>query len=301
MEKLKSEAGKSGGFIEAVLKYTNYMKKNRRLGTGSFFLLFYRLFTTFIPLLYIMKIQVISDLHREFGTTELCFDHSDIVVLAGDINLGTKGIEWIKNAIPHKPVIYVLGNHEYYKGSYPKTLNKIKDTALNSNVFVLENSFVDIEGVRFHGATLWTDFSIFGNPVQYGMLCQSKMNDYKMIRRDPSYSKMRTLDTFKIHQFSKQWLQESLEDSKGLKNIVVTHHAPSIRSVPEHYKEDPVTSAYVSDLEDLIVTYQPLYWIHGHIHTPCRYKIEGTEVICNPHGYIDEKYNGYDRELIIVV
>ncbi|MET3530490.1 Icc-related predicted phosphoesterase [Chryseobacterium flavum] len=277
------------------------MKKNRRLGTGSFFLLFYRLFTTFIPLLYVMKIQVISDLHREFGTTELCFDHSDIVVLAGDINLGTKGIEWIKKAIPRKPVIYVLGNHEYYKGSYPKTLNKIKDTALNSNVFVLENSFVDIEGVRFHGATLWTDFSIFGNPVQYGMLCQSKMNDYKMIRRDPSYSKMRTLDTFKIHQFSKQWLQESLEDSKGLKNIVVTHHAPSIRSVPEHYKEDPVTSAYVSDLEDLIVTYQPLYWIHGHIHTPCRYKIEGTEVICNPHGYIDEKYNGYDRELIIVV
>jgi len=248
-----------------------------------------------------MKIQVISDLHREFGSTELCFDHSDIVVLAGDVNLGTKGIEWIKNAIPDKPVIYVLGNHEYYKGSYPKTLNKIKEAALDSNVFVLENSFVDIDGIRFHGATLWTDFSIFGNPVQYGMICQSKMNDYKMIRRDPSYSRMRTLDTFKIHQFSKQWLKESLEDSKGLKNIVVTHHAPSLKSVPEHYKEDPLTAAYVSDLEDLITEYQPLYWIHGHIHTPCRYKIEETEIICNPHGYIDEKYNGYDKELIVVV
>ena len=248
-----------------------------------------------------MKIQIISDLHQEFGSTELNFDHSDIVVLAGDVNLGTKGIEWIKHKIPDKPVIYVLGNHEYYKGSYPKTLNKIKEAALDSNVFVLENSFVDIQDVRFHGATLWTDFSIFGNPVHYGMICQLQMNDYKMIRRDPSYSKMRTMDTFKIHQLSRQWLKESLENSKGFKNIVVTHHAPSLLSVPEEYKEDPITSAYASDLEGMIREYQPLYWIHGHIHTPCRYKIENTEIICNPHGYINEKYNGYDKELMITV
>ncbi len=278
------------------------MKKESMLRCRFFFLpLISSLFHYICRLLYIMKIQVISDLHREFGSTELCFDHSDIVVLAGDVNLGTKGIEWIKDAIPDKPVIYVLGNHEYYKGSYPKTLNKIRESAQGSNVHVLENSFVDIDGIRFHGATLWTDFSIFGNPVEYGMLCQSKMNDYKMIKRDPSYSKMRTVDTFKIHQFSRQWLQESLENSKGLKNIVVTHHAPSIQSVPESYKDDPLTSAYASDLEDIVREYQPLYWIHGHIHTPCRYKIDETEVICNPHGYIDEKYNGYDKELIIVV
>lgn len=248
-----------------------------------------------------MKIQIISDLHQEFGSTELCFDNADIVVLAGDINLGTKGIDWIKNAIPDKPVLYVLGNHEYYKGSYPKTLHKIKETARGSNVFVLENSFADINGIRFHGATLWTDFSIFGNPVQYGMLCQTKMNDYKMIRRDPSYSKMRTIDTFKIHQLSRQWLKESLENSGELTNIVITHHAPSIKSVPELYKEDPLSAAYASDLEELITEYKPLYWIHGHIHTPCRYTIGETEVICNSHGYIDEKYNGYEKELIVEV
>ncbi len=107
-----------------------------------------------------MKIQIISDLHQEFGKTELYFDNADVIVLAGDVNLGTKGIEWIKEVISDKPVIYVLGNHEYYKGSYPKTLNKIKSTTEDSNVFVLENSYVDIGDVRFHGATLWTDFSI---------------------------------------------------------------------------------------------------------------------------------------------
>ncbi|RNA62001.1 phosphoesterase [Chryseobacterium nematophagum] len=248
-----------------------------------------------------MKIQVISDLHQEFGYVDLLFDHADLIIFAGDIHLGTKGIEWMKAKIPNKPIIYVLGNHEYYKGAYPKTLYKIKEAAQNSSITVLENDYIDIENIRFNGATLWTDFSIFGSPLQYGMICQPQMNDYRMIRRDPSYSKLRTIDTFTIHQFSKLWLQESLESSRGMKNIIVTHHAPSILSVPEIYKKDPMTSAYASNLEDLILKYQPLYWIHGHIHTPCRYKIGKSEIICNPHGYIDEKYNGFEKELIIEV
>lgn len=248
-----------------------------------------------------MKIQIISDLHLEFGISDLSFNSADVIVLAGDVNLGVKGIEWIKKTIPNKPVIYILGNHEYYKGAYPKTLNKIVETAQNSNISVLENTFVDIEGIRFHGATLWTDFSLFGSPMTYGSFCQTQMSDYKLIRRDPSYSKLRSIDTYKIHQISKNWLKESLENSKGMKNIVVTHHAPSLQSVPQQFKNDPVTSAYASDLEDFIEEHQPLYWIHGHIHTPTRYKIKETEIICNPHGYITEKYNGYNKELIIEI
>lgn len=246
-----------------------------------------------------MKIQIISDLHQEFGTTELNFDNADVVILAGDTNLGTKGIEWVKTKIKDKPVIYILGNHEYYKGYYPKTLNNIIEAAKNTNIFVLENNRIDIDGIRFHGTTLWTDFSIFGNPMHYGIICQGKMNDYKMIRRDPSYSKMRTIDIFRIHNYSKIWLQESLEESTSCTNIVITHHAPSLMSVPEEYKTDPITAAYASNLEDIILKYQPKYWIHGHIHTPVKYDIGDTKIICNPHGYIDEKYNGYEKELII--
>ncbi|MBV2223950.1 MAG: metallophosphoesterase [Cloacibacterium sp.] len=248
-----------------------------------------------------MKIQIISDLHQEFGVTELNFDNADIVVIAGDVNLGTKGIEWLKSKIPDQPVIYILGNHEYYKGSYPKTLNKILEESKNSNIHVLENSFVDIDDVRFHGCTLWTDFSIFRNPMKYGMICQPLMNDYKMIKRDPSYSKMRTIDTFKIHQHSRKWLEESLLSSSLHKNIVVTHHAPSIKSVPEEFKNDPVTSAYASNLDDFILNTEPDFWIHGHIHTPVQYKIGKTQIICNPHGYISEPYNGYNSELIIEI
>lgn len=248
-----------------------------------------------------MKIQIISDLHQEFGTSELSFDQADVVVLAGDVNLGIKGMQWIQSKIKDKPVVYVLGNHEYYKGSYPKTLNKVKALAENTNVHVLEDSFVDIADVRFHGCTLWTDFSVFGDPVEYGIICQATMNDYKMIKRDPSYFKMRSIDTFKIHQISRKWLGESLAMSEMTKNIVVTHHAPSLQSAPEQYKNDPVTAAYASNMEDFILKHQPDFWIHGHIHTPSRYPIGKTEIICNPHGYIDEPFNGYESELFVEV
>jgi len=94
---------------------------------------------------------------------DISFEGADLVILAGDINLGTKGIDWIKATIADIPVIYVLGNHEYYKGSYPKTLNAIRNSVSDTNVHVLENKAVTIDDVTFHGATLWTDFALMGD------------------------------------------------------------------------------------------------------------------------------------------
>ncbi len=247
-----------------------------------------------------MKIQVVSDLHHEFGRNEIKFDNADLIILAGDVNQGIKGIQWILSEI-RTPVIYVLGNHEYYKGSYPKTLNKIKDLAKNTHVHVLENNSIELDGITFHGATLWTDFELFGNPRYTGGLVQSKMNDYKLIRRDPSYSKLRTIDTYQIHKASLKWLEENLAASSSKKNIVISHHSPSIKSIPDRLREDIVTSAYASNLESLILQYKPDYWIHGHIHSPSFYKIGVTQIICNPHGYIDDAYNGFDPALIIEI
>src|SRR5687767_2482667 len=248
-----------------------------------------------------MKIQIISDLHQEFGLMDLSFEDAEVVILAGDINLGTKGIEWIKSTITNVPVIYVLGNHEYYKGSYPKTLNAIRNSASDTNVHVLENKAVVIDDVTFHGATLWTDFALLGDSRLNGSTCQGKMNDYKMIRRDPSYSKLRSIDTYLIHQQSLKWLQSSLETSMTKKNIVVTHHAPSPKSLPQEFKEDIVSSAYASNLEPMILQHQPQFWIHGHIHVPKQYEVGTTKVICNPHGYMNEPYNGFDKNLIIEI
>lgn len=174
---------------------------------------------------------------------DIRFENADLVILAGDVNLGTKGIEWIKATIKNIPAIYVLGNHEYYKGSYPKTLNNIQALAIDTNVHVLENKSVVIGDITFHGTTLWTDFALLGDSRSNGIICQGKMNDYKMIRRDPSYSKLRSIDTYVMHQISLKWLQASLESTTTRKNIVVTHHAPSAKSIPEEFKNNIVSSA----------------------------------------------------------
>jgi hypothetical protein len=36
------------------------------------------------------------------------------VILADDIHIGQKGIDWAKANFQDKPLIYVFGNHEYY-------------------------------------------------------------------------------------------------------------------------------------------------------------------------------------------
>jgi predicted phosphodiesterase len=67
-----------------------------------------------------VKIQTLSDLHIEFQPFQLIETDADVIVLAGDIHVGEKGVKWAIANIPNKPVIYVLGNHEYYGHAYPK-------------------------------------------------------------------------------------------------------------------------------------------------------------------------------------
>lgn len=61
-----------------------------------------------------------------------------------------------------KPVLYVPGNHEFYGGSIAGTVDELKRLSAGSNIRVLDDDEVVIEGVRFLGSTLWTDFLLFG-------------------------------------------------------------------------------------------------------------------------------------------
>ena len=248
-----------------------------------------------------MKIQIVSDLHNEFGKFKFNFSGIDLLILAGDIDIGLNGFYWVSEIVKEIPVIYVLGNHEYYKNSYPKLLYKLQDISLNSNIHILENKSIEINGVTFHGTTLWTNFELFGNPKTTGYECQQRMNDYKLIRLDPSYSKLRSIDTHIMHYKSLMWLKESVTKSTTKKNVVITHHAPSIKSIAPKFKEDVLSAAFASNLENYIIETQPDVWIHGHVHEPYDYHIGKTRVICNPKGYPDEPYIGYNSKFIIEI
>ncbi len=227
------------------------------------------------------------------------------MILAGDIHPGLKGIEWALQTIK-KPVIYVLGNHEYYRESYPKLLAKLREATRGTHVHILENDRLDLGDTIFLGCTLWTDFSLFGNPKVSGYQCSLMMNDYKKIRRSPgfggdSYAKLRSLDTAFIHAKSRHWLECQLAEPQRKKTVVVTHHAPSPRSLPLRKRHDMISAAYVSILDELIQRHEINLWVHGHIHYSSDYEISGTRVICNPKGYPMELNPKFSGDLIVEV
>jgi Icc-related predicted phosphoesterase len=241
-----------------------------------------------------MKIQILSDLHVEFKDYEYQKCDSDVVVLAGDIHTKDRGIEWAIKNIEGKPVVYVLGNHEFFGKSHPKFIAEARSKASGTNVHLLENEYINIEGVNFIGCTLWTDFEIFGDPRIAGYQCQQVMTDYKKIRKSPQYSKLRSIDTALIHAQSLNWLGKTLESLKGEPNVVVSHHGPSINSSPIGKREDITSAAYVSDLEGFISDHQPKFWFHGHLHNSSEYKIGDCTVVCNPKGYPGDENCHFD-------
>lgn len=248
-----------------------------------------------------MRLQIYSDIHLEFGERNIDLDNPDLIILAGDIHIGTKAVEWIKKMTNEIPVIYVLGNHEYYKNSYPKLISKLKKSVENTNIHVLENDSFEFKEITFHGSTLWTNFELYGDPRIAGFECQQKMNDYHLIKRDPTYSKLRSIDTHVIHNESIKWLGNSLTNSKTKLNVVITHHAPSEKSILDKYKNDLISAGFASNLDEFIIKTQPDLWIHGHVHACFDYYIGKTRIICNSKGYPGEQVDEFEEKKIIKI
>ncbi len=236
-----------------------------------------------------MRIRILSDLHVDFGTVVLPRVDADVTVLAGDIRPGKSALEWIRrNFPPEQPIIYVLGNHEFYGSAIPKLIDDFRRMSADSNIHVLENDCLNIDGVRFLGGTLWTDFSLFGDPAIAGREASKVMNDYRRIRVSPEFRRLTGMDTARIHARSVRWLCEQLEITAGPPTIIVTHHAPSSRSLDPVDAQDLISAAYASNLDSLVAASQARLWIHGHLHRPADYWIGDTRIISNPRGYPHE-------------
>lgn len=248
-----------------------------------------------------MKIQILSDLHLEFAPFQPQRTDADLVILAGDTDLGRRGVQWASANFPDTLVLYLLGNHEYYGHALPKLITELKDAANGTNVTVLENDKVVIGDVEFLGCTLWTDFKLLGgDPRVAGIAVQQAMTDYQKIRVSPTYAKLRSIDTAALHMKSVTWLKQQIPIS-NTKRVIITHHAPSRKSVPERFQSDIVSAGYASNLDELVFESQAALWIHGHTHDCQDYFIDSTRVICNPRGYPGEQENGFDPALLVEV
>jgi len=101
-----------------------------------------------------MKIRVLSDLHLEFQQWIAPKADADVVVLAGDIDVGIHGVEWARSSFPLNPIVYVPGNHEFYGGHMQDLLEELIVQGRRMGVDVLDGRGIVIGGVRFLGVTL---------------------------------------------------------------------------------------------------------------------------------------------------
>ena len=242
-----------------------------------------------------MRIHAVSDLHLEFGPIKLPDVDRDVLVLAGDIDVGQSALEFIKREVAKSPVIYVLGNHEFYRQEYNEVLSFWTNLDLE-NLYVLERSLVEIDGYRFLGCTLWTNMQNgFNDAIRE---CMLKINDYRSIIKD---GKLITVgETMIIHSESLSWLERELKTGDPSRTVVVTHHAPSARSVHRRYAGSLLNAAFYSNLDAFIARFHPKLWIHGHMHDSFKYSIGGTRVVCNPRGYFNFDENPkFDPTLVI--
>lgn len=238
-----------------------------------------------------MRAWIFSDLHLETDASfnELAIPDADVCLCAGDVLDGAvvSTMRWLGRFIaPHMPVIFVPGNHDYYRSSINEVLAAGYELGEGQdNIYLLDGDSISLNGFRFIGATLWTDFALRGDPRLPMATAKNQLNDYRRIklsktpfrRFTPQQNRTPTVD-----------IDNAYRSQPDLPTVVVTHHAPSLISVPREPSKDPLTPTLTSRFEHRILGYEPLLWVHGHIHSSSDYYIGKTRVICNPLGYPDD-------------
>ena len=264
-----------------------------------------------------MKLQVVSDLHLEFTPIGIPnAGDTDVLILSGDIcvaeDLHSHPVGSANPLVPlgrrqlasetyqeffahisseYKNVIYVLGNHEHYHGKIDTSHDVIRKTLSDmniTNIHLLENESIVLDGIVFVGGTLWTDMNN-GNPMSMNAV-QSGMNDFRIIRvAKRAYRKFNTMDAVALHTATKNFIETQAGVHSDLPVVVCTHHAPSYQSVAEQFKGSELNAGYASDLSDLILDNPNIkLWTHGHMHNSSDYMIGDTRIIANPRGYYNE-------------
>ena len=174
-----------------------------------------------------MRLLVLSDLHLEFGH-QLTVPEGvkyDVVILAGDIDTpGSRAIAWAQQpeTFGGRPVVFVPGNHEYYRTEYHDALATMQVLAAGSNVHLLSPGIAIVGGVRFVGCTLWTDFELPLQGKHAGTLerrgramsaAKLAMADYSRIRIAEPGGLRRALtpaDTLSMHHVERSLLLSTL-------------------------------------------------------------------------------------------
>ena len=263
-----------------------------------------------------IRISLMSDLHIEFEGPRHgkgpdlsgLKDNIDLVLLAGDVDVSDRAIKYgtkIHDDLGCE-VVQIAGNHEFYDENRVMVLAEIRRAADASPVYFLENdvAYFNVRGrrIRILGCTLWTDYELHSDQAHVASIMAeiaTKLNDHYVIY-EGSRDTFQPNDALRLHRESRSWLESELVKPFDGLTIIITHHAPSERSMTTRHMNSPISPAYASNLDDLVKNSGAALWVHGHTHESFDYMIGDTRVICNPRGYYAYELNsGFSPNLVI--
>lgn len=262
--------------------------------------------STIMPVPTAVRLNILSDLHLGQAGLPLPETDADIVVLAGDISRPRQAIDWASRF--EKPVLYVPGNHEFYGGTIKGTIEQLKRLAEGTSIHILDNGEIVLHGARFLGSTLWTDFNLYGpGEIREQSIKQALdfIRDFSRIQSDAIPGTSLAPPEFEaLFAANRSWLKQKLDTPFQGPTVVITHHAPSTKSIHPRFEGSLINTCFVSDSEYLMDAKRAVLWIHGHTHDSFDYQVAGTRVICNPRGYARDGINenpAFDPSLVVEV
>lgn len=234
------------------------------------------------------KLWIMSDLHLEAVPFPGAFAPAppdfDVLVAAGDIWQGDyrRGLELVARLAGGKPAVFVMGNHEYWRGVLGDDMRKAKIIARDAGVTLLDGEAVTVAGCRFAGATLWTDYELAGELAD--MLAPT--GEHIAIADGQASRPFTVADSAAIHATARARLASIIKADQGpLPLVVVTHHAPHPDCLPLDARGTWAAGNCASDLSELTDNGQVMLWVHGHIHASIDMtRPNGTRILCNPAG-----------------
>jgi len=218
-----------------------------------------------------MRIALLSDLHVEFDdyVPKINLD-ADLCVLAGDIHCHTHSAD-VAIDINRRygiPVVLVAGNHEHYGAELTSSIDQLRlSCGRNKNVHFLENDTAIINGTRFLGCTLWTNFSVFGTHLARKFMRRTShfIQDFSTIRyRGERFDPKHSVELFNQ---SYRWLDETMSKPFDGRTVVITHFSPHKICIHPKYLEhgmDELTPYFTTDCSPLMKKHVPDFWFYGH-------------------------------------
>ncbi|MGE7371437.1 metallophosphoesterase [Neorhizobium sp. NPDC001467] len=234
------------------------------------------------------KLWILSDLHLESipypGAFSPARPDFDVLVAAGDIWQSDikRGLGFLTRLADGKPVVFVMVNHEYWRGNLGTELQKARDLAGKAGIILLENEAVTLAGCHFVGATLWTDYELAGDLADK----ENPTGELISVSDEKSSRPFTIADCAATHSVTRKYLTaEILGHDSTVPLVVVTHHAPHLDCLPQHVRGTWAAGNCASDLSELTDSGKAALWINGHIHeSSCIHRPGGTRIICNPAG-----------------